>query len=68
MNLNININVNTIVIMSIDPREVQFRVRACGAKEVQDACSEWSNVQTCHTILSAAQAPPSLSLSLNLSL
>lgn len=33
---------------------VQFRVRACG-KVVTDGCSDWSRVQTAHTVLSAAQ-------------
>jgi len=36
------------------PHAVQFRVRACG-KHYTDGCSDWSPVQTAHTILSAMQ-------------
>jgi len=36
------------------PHAVQFRVRACG-KVFLDGCSEWTPVQTTHTVLSAAQ-------------
>lgn len=36
------------------PHAVQFRVRACG-KDFLDGCSDWSPVQTTHTILNAFQ-------------